>query len=82
MDTKIVIAAIVSTNANHCYTFLHHYKLNPKCFKIATSYEQLAGLDRRTPIIVTYCGDRHGLEYFEMMRLIDERFTNVRHMDY
>lgn len=82
MDRKIVIAVIVSTHKGHCLEFLSHHKLNPECFKIATSYAQLMGIDRKIPIIVTYCSDRHGFEYFEMMRCIAERFTSVRYMEY
>lgn len=74
-----LIAAIVSTDPSNCYDFLKFNCLNPECFKIATSREQLAGLPMNTPIIMVHYSPSY--QYRDLRGFAEIRFKNVRLID-
>jgi hypothetical protein len=74
------IAMIVSDNLDHCRRFLATYNLNPRCFILCTDVPHIMGIKRDMPVIITYHGNND--RFWELLRAIENRFTNIRYMDY
>lgn len=72
-------AIIVSNKIGNCQDLIKSKNWCPTVYKCVRNIEQLQGIDPKTPIILT-----HGYHKLpdDMLEMIDNRFENVKFMDF